>query len=192
MTDNTSKIGNTSNTSTYSGTFKSPFGDLIAVVDETGVLVRLILPNGHQRWANEIAQRSFRAIDDPKCCTPIFDQLDEYFQRRRETFDIPLRPEGTAFQRSVWAALQTIPYGETITYKALAERIGNPAAIRAVGRANGSNPLPIVIPCHRVIGADGSLIGFGGGLLLKEQLLDLEGVHVDALSAVTHGQLSLM
>ena len=102
-------------------------------------------------------------------------QLDAYFAGVRIAFDLPLAPEGTEFQRTVWHALATIPYGETISYAALAERIGKPAAVRAVGAANGRNPLPIVLPCHRVIGADGALTGFGGGLPTKRFLLELEG-----------------
>jgi methylated-DNA-[protein]-cysteine S-methyltransferase len=101
-------------------------------------------------------------------------QLREYFAGKRVEFDLPLAPEGTAFQRGVWRQLQEIPYGETISYGELARRVGNPKASRAVGSANGANPLPIVIPCHRVIAGDGSLGGFGGGLPTKQTLLDLE------------------
>jgi methylated-DNA-[protein]-cysteine S-methyltransferase len=101
-------------------------------------------------------------------------QLNEYFAGKRATFDLPLAPEGTAFQRSVWRQLQEIPYGETISYGELARRVGNPKASRAVGSANGANPLPIVIPCHRVIAGDGTLGGFGGGLPTKQTLLALE------------------
>ena len=97
-----------------------------------------------------------------------------YFAGERQTFDLPLAPRGTEFQQSVWSALQQIPYGETTTYSTIAERIGRPAAVRAVGAANGANPIPIVIPCHRVIGASGSLTGFGGGLDVKRQLLAME------------------
>lgn len=104
----------------------------------------------------------------------VIAQLDEYFGGRRRVFDLPLSITGTDFQRRVWQELQAIPYGETISYGQLAERIGNPRAVRAVGLANGRNRLPIVIPCHRVIGADGKLVGFGGGLPIKAQLLDLE------------------
>jgi methylated-DNA-[protein]-cysteine S-methyltransferase len=103
-------------------------------------------------------------------------QLDEYFAGRRRGFDLPLAPQGTGFQREVWRALATIPYGETVSYAQLAARVGRPKAMRAVGAANGRNPLPIVLPCHRVIGADGSLTGFGGGLDAKRFLLELEGV----------------
>ncbi|HET7307245.1 MAG TPA: methylated-DNA--[protein]-cysteine S-methyltransferase [Gammaproteobacteria bacterium] len=101
-------------------------------------------------------------------------QLDEYFAGERRNFDLPLKPEGTAFQQSVWRALRDIPYGATESYGALAKRIGKPKAVRAVGASNGLNPLPIVIPCHRVIGANGSLTGYGGGLPVKHQLLALE------------------
>lgn len=102
-------------------------------------------------------------------------QLGEYFSAARRTFDLPLAPRGTDFQRTVWMSLARIGYGETISYAQLAERIGKPTAMRAVGAANGRNPLPIVLPCHRVIGADGSLTGFGGGLPTKHFLLALEG-----------------
>jgi len=101
-------------------------------------------------------------------------QLRNYFSGSRQSFDLPLAPEGTSFQLKVWEELRRIPYGETITYGELARRIGNPAASRAVGSANGCNPLPIVIPCHRVIGSNGKLTGFGGGLAVKRRLLDLE------------------
>ncbi len=101
-------------------------------------------------------------------------QLDEYFAGRRKTFDLPLAPNGTLFQHRVWQALRAIPYGETQSYADIARRIGNPKAVRAVGAANGANPLSIVVPCHRVIGADGSLTGYGGGLPRKRKLLALE------------------
>jgi methylated-DNA-[protein]-cysteine S-methyltransferase len=101
-------------------------------------------------------------------------QLEAYWARRLRQFDVPLAPEGTPFQRDVWAALQTIPFGETWSYAELARRIGRPAAIRAVGAANGRNPIPILIPCHRVIGSNGALVGFGGGLGIKRALLDIE------------------
>jgi methylated-DNA-[protein]-cysteine S-methyltransferase len=101
-------------------------------------------------------------------------QLREYFAGKRAQFDLLLAPEGTAFQRDVWRQLQEIPYGETISYGELARRVGNPKASRAVGSANGANPLPIVIPCHRVIAGDGTLGGFGGGLPTKQTLIALE------------------
>ena len=101
-------------------------------------------------------------------------QLSEYFEGARRTFDVELAADGTPFQRRVWQALANIPYGETRSYGEIAAAIGNPRAAMAVGGANGSNPLPIVVPCHRVIGSDGSLTGFGGGLAAKRYLLDLE------------------
>ncbi|SDQ47531.1 methylated-DNA-[protein]-cysteine S-methyltransferase [Pseudoxanthomonas sp. CF385] len=102
-------------------------------------------------------------------------QLDDYFAEKRRDFDLPLAPRGTDFQRTVWLTLAGIGYGETISYAQLAQRVGKPTAMRAVGAANGRNPLPIVLPCHRVIGADGALTGFGGGLPTKQFLLELEG-----------------
>jgi methylated-DNA-[protein]-cysteine S-methyltransferase len=101
-------------------------------------------------------------------------QLDAYFKGKLHTFDLPLSAAGTPFQQRVWAALSRIPYGETRSYRDIAESIGAPNAYRAVGLANGRNPIAIVVPCHRVIGADGTLTGFGGGLERKRQLLDLE------------------
>jgi len=101
----------------------------------------------------------------------VVSQLREYFEGRRRQFDLPLAPAGTPFQQRVWSALLDVPYGETISYGELASRIGQKTASRAVGLANGSNPLPIVIPCHRVIGANGKLTGYGGGLPIKERLL---------------------
>jgi methylated-DNA-[protein]-cysteine S-methyltransferase len=102
-------------------------------------------------------------------------ELEEYFAGTRQTFDVPLAPQGTPFQLQVWQALRRIPYGQTVAYGELARQLGFPAGARAVGLANGANPLPIIVPCHRVIGADGSLTGFGGGLPIKHALLTLEG-----------------
>lgn len=101
-------------------------------------------------------------------------QLGAYFAGELQRFDLPLRPHGTAFQTDVWNALREIPFGETRSYSDIARRIGRPTAVRAVGRANGQNPLAIVVPCHRVVGADGSLTGYSGGLALKRALLELE------------------
>lgn len=103
------------------------------------------------------------------------EQLDEYFAGERRVFTLPLAPQGTAFQLAVWKALADIPYGETITYGELAARVGRPAASRAVGQANGANPIPIVYPCHRVVASGGRLGGYGGGLDVKRRLLALEG-----------------
>ena len=114
--------------------------------------------------------------------SPLLDaaeaQLREYFAGARRTFDLPLAPHGTAFQQRVWAALRAIPYGETCTYGELAAAIGSPNASRAVGMANHRNPIPIIIPCHRVIGANGTLTGYAGGLEIKRKLLALEGITI--------------
>lgn len=101
-------------------------------------------------------------------------QIDEYLDGQRTEFNLPLNPEGTPFQKSVWTALQKVRFGETRTYKQIAEEIGNPKACRAVGLANNRNPIAIIIPCHRIIGADGKLTGYAGGLEIKEMLLSLE------------------
>lgn len=114
--------------------------------------------------------------------TPLLRQaareLSEYFDGKRKAFTVPVFPKGTPFQRRVWAALQTIPYGRTVSYKDIAAQIGRPAVTRAVGGANGKNPIPILIPCHRVIAADGSLGGYSLGLDLKRKLLALEGTSI--------------
>lgn len=102
-------------------------------------------------------------------------QLRDYFAGKRKTFDVPLAPRGTEFQLAVWNELLAIPYGDTMSYSELANRIGKPSAVRAVGAANGANPIPVIIPCHRVIGANGSLTGYGGGIERKQWLLALEG-----------------
>jgi methylated-DNA-[protein]-cysteine S-methyltransferase len=122
---------------------------------------------------NEPGAERSRAADAR--LAPVLAQLREYFAGVRRGFDLPLKPAGTAFQLAVWTALRQIPYGETISYAELARRIGNPKAVRAVGLANGANPISIIVPCHRVIGADGRLVGYGGGLNIKERLLALEG-----------------
>jgi methylated-DNA-[protein]-cysteine S-methyltransferase len=106
-------------------------------------------------------------------------QLQAYFAGELKSFDVPLEIAGTDFQKRVWSALRTIPYGQTRSYSEIAAQIGAPRAVRAVGAANGRNPIPIIVPCHRVIGASGSLVGFGGGLEWKRLLLDLEATYVE-------------
>ena len=108
-------------------------------------------------------------------CSHVIAQLEEYFAGKRKTFDLELAPRGTPFQMAVWNELLKIAYGETITYAELAQRIGKPNAVRAVGAANGANPIPLIVPCHRVIGSNGTLTGYGGGLDRKQWLLALEG-----------------
>ncbi|MSR92219.1 methylated-DNA--[protein]-cysteine S-methyltransferase [Inconstantimicrobium porci] len=111
---------------------------------------------------------------DYKLCLKAVEQLNEYFQGKRKVFDLPLNAEGTEFQMKVWKALCDIPYGETRSYSDIAKAIGNTKAVRAVGGANNKNPIAIVVPCHRVIGKNGSMVGYGGGLPMKEYLLQLE------------------
>ena len=111
--------------------------------------------------------------EDPTPFQQVIEQLRAYFEGELHEFSVALDPEGTPFQTRVWRELERIPYGETISYGQLAERIGNPKASRAVGLANGSNPIPIIVPCHRVIGSNGKLTGYGGGLPIKEKLLAL-------------------
>ena len=143
-------------------------GRLLLASDDVGL--RLIhFENGRRP---ESPAREWQQRDD--VFEDVVAQLNEYFAGTRRQFDLPLAPAGTPFQQRVWAALLDIPYGHTISYGELASRIGQKSASRAVGLANGSNPLPIVIPCHRVIGANGKLTGYGGGLPIKERLLALE------------------
>jgi methylated-DNA-[protein]-cysteine S-methyltransferase len=117
-------------------------------------------------------------------------QLREYLAGERRVFELPLDPVGTPFQRQVWDALWDIPYGEVTTYGEIARRIGNPKSVRAVGAANGANPIAVILPCHRVIGSDGSLTGYGGGLPLKRKLLELEGVQVPGDSGYRQAALA--
>jgi methylated-DNA-[protein]-cysteine S-methyltransferase len=162
------------NDTIYVNELDSPVGKLRLIADETGLRDILFEHEHHPKAIPPHAvclshPRQSRVIATTRC------QLSEYFAGTRKTFDLPLHPIGTAFQQAVWRALGKIPYGVTISYGELARWINNPAAVRAVGAASGRNPLPIVVPCHRVIGSDGSLTGFSGGLLIKQHLLTLEG-----------------
>ncbi len=164
--------------SIYTTTTDSPFGPLILVATPTG-LCRVGLPG--EGWA-ALKEWLARWVgpempeENPEALAPAVTQLREYFSRIRREFDLPLDLRGTPFQRRVWEELRGIPYGQTVSYGELARRVGRPGAARAVGRAVGANPIPIIVPCHRVIGADHSLVGYGGGLEVKEALLRLEGV----------------
>lgn len=146
----------------------SPIGPLVLVGTSTGLAEIRFTREGEQSTVDPDWQHN------PELFKDAIDQLREYFAGERQTFTLRLDPHGTPFQRQVWVALQTIPYGKTISYRELALSIGKPNAVRAVGAANGQNPLPIVIPCHRVIGSNGSLTGYAGGLAIKRHLLDLE------------------
>jgi methylated-DNA-[protein]-cysteine S-methyltransferase len=145
-------------------TIDSPIGELLLTAED-GALTRLSM----SPFEIDPAWRH-----DPEALSDAATQLEEYFAGERTEFELELSPEGTEFQRRVWAMLREIPYGETTTYGTLAGELGNPKTVRAVGLANGRNPIAVIIPCHRVIGADGSLTGFGGGLERKRALLDLE------------------
>jgi methylated-DNA-[protein]-cysteine S-methyltransferase len=154
----------------------SPVGVLRLVADDQGLREIWFERGRHQK----APQPGWRHAAEP--LAQARQQLEEYFAGARQQFNLPLRPHGTPFQLQVWRELARIPYGATISYGELARRIDQPLAMRAVGAANGRNPLPIVLPCHRVIGANGSLTGFGGGLPTKRYLLSLE-------SRVAHGDL---
>lgn len=144
----------------------SPVGQLTLVCSTDDELTGLYLDEQRHRPAEVL----FGARDD-SLLPEVAVQLAEYFAGGRTRFDLPLKMTGTPFQQEVWAALQGIPYGETTTYKELADALGKPQAARAVGLANGKNPISIIVPCHRVIGSTGSLTGYGGGLQRKQQLL---------------------
>jgi methylated-DNA-[protein]-cysteine S-methyltransferase len=147
----------------------TPVGKLL-LVSQDGKLKRVEFHGGEDILA---AAQNWRPARAP--FTETIRQLEQYFAGRLRAFKLPLAPEGTPFQRATWNALLTIPYGETRSYAQIARTMGTPTAVRAVGAANGRNPLPIVIPCHRVIGSNGDLTGFGGGLDIKRKLLELEG-----------------
>jgi methylated-DNA-[protein]-cysteine S-methyltransferase len=156
-------------------TLESPVGPLLLAGDSQGLRLVSFESSKHA----EPPQAGWKQDKAP--FAEVIRQLRAYFRGERKEFDLPLALEGTEFQLRVWNRLRTIPYGETISYAQLAERIGNPKAVRAVGLANGSNPIPIIIPCHRVIGSDGSLTGFGGGLPTKKMLLELESKQLSLL-----------
>ncbi len=155
-----------------SARIESPLGPLLLAADDAG-LRSIDFVNGRQPGKRptypDPSSRANAAV-----LREAIRQLAAYFAGELEIFDLPLAPEGTPFQLAVWRRLNDIPYGETISYGELARRLGNPKASRAVGLANGANPIPIVIPCHRVIGSNGKLTGYGGGLPIKEKLLALE------------------
>ncbi len=153
---------------TYYTYTETPIGSLLLAGDGEN-LEQLGFPDGKARRRHEAGW-----VEDPGRFSGVIGQLRGYFAGELKQFDLPLAPAGTAFQRRVWSALRGIPYGETRSYGELARDTGNGKASRAVGAANGRNPIPVIIPCHRVIGGDGSLTGFGGGLDTKRFLLDLE------------------
>ena len=140
---------------------------IIGIVEDAGSVAHVVFEG--EAVAPDVVRRETPFL------TEAFRQLDAYLAGQLKTFSLPLAPAGTPFQRKVWKILERIPYGKTVSYKDVAIQAGNPKATRAVGMANNRNPIPIIIPCHRVIGADGKLVGYGGGLDKKAKLLAIEG-----------------
>jgi methylated-DNA-[protein]-cysteine S-methyltransferase len=164
-------------TASVYGLIETRFGLGVAWLDGAGALVRFSFR----------AERDFALDSEPdaarndRAVRPVARQIEEYAAGRRTRFDLPLEPVGSPFQNEVWRELVEIPYGTTVSYGELAERIGRRGAARAVGRANATNPIALIVPCHRVIGSSGDLTGYGGGLPLKRALLCFEREHVDAI-----------
>lgn len=150
----------------FAYTYSTPAGQ-VTIVENEGMLTHVSYSGSAKILSNIVIKE-----------TPIIrlahQQLEEYFAGSRKKFDLPLNPAGTAFQQKVWTALQTIPYGQTASYKEIAAKVDNPKGCRAVGMANNKNPIAIIIPCHRVIGTNGKMVGYAGGLKIKEFLLNLE------------------
>ena len=154
----------------------SPVGPLLIAGDETGLKLINFQDGRHAQEPDPEWVENRRPLNEA------IRQLESYFAGRLQRFSLNLALEGTAFQRKVWRTLQTIPYGKTLSYGEIARKIGKPQAARAVGAANGQNPLSIIVPCHRVIGQDGDLVGYGGGLPIKKTLLALEQRHSNSLT----------
>lgn len=159
---------------------ESPIG-LLALYGTIEGLLAIVFPR-HSRvsveaWLDRVIGQA-RIVDDEQGLEEPISQVDDYFAGRRREFELELDMRGTAFQRRVWDAVAAVPYGQTRSYRDVACAVGQPKAVRAVGAANGANPLPLVIPCHRIIGSQGGLHGYGGGLDVKAKLLELEGVKV--------------
>jgi len=172
----------TTSPATYWALYEAPIGEILLVADETG-LRELHLPGSHDGPGDDRTDDRVEAgVSAP--LDEALEQLGAYFAGELTTFELPLVPRGTSFQQQVWWALADIPYARTESYGSVAKRIGNPRASRAVGMANNKNPLPIVLPCHRVIGSDGRLVGYGGGLWMKEWLLRHEATTAERTGAL--------
>jgi methylated-DNA-[protein]-cysteine S-methyltransferase len=157
------------------GTYNSPIGLIHVVADEKGIKKIELF---EEDWLCYIKENK-ELKEDVEICRDAIKQLDEYFKGTRKVFDIPLSIDGTEFRKKVWKTLLDIPYGETRSYQYVAEAIGNPKAVRAIGQANRANPVPIIIPCHRVIGKNGDLVGYAGGRTnIKLKLLEIEGFKI--------------
>lgn len=152
----------------------TPLGPMLALVDQQGALLRLDFLPADQAlplpWQGYFWERDSAAV------TAVAAQLEEYFSGRRQAFELPLSPRGTAYQHLAWSYLRQVPYGTTLSYLELGARLPHKTSARAIGRANALNPIAIVVPCHRIIGANGSLTGYAGGLARKQALLALEGI----------------
>lgn len=161
----------------FRAALQTPFGQMQIAVDEAGVLAEAWLPNRGPAFSaqRDIPQAAREGIRD------VCAQLTEYLAGKRRAFDLRFAPQGSPFEQSVWKRLCEIPYGTTTSYGAIAAEMELLNGARAVGRANGSNPIPIIIPCHRVIGSNGRLTGYGGGLPLKRALLEMEGAIAPSL-----------
>ena len=160
---------------TYAITLDSPIGPLLIETNDKA-LTHISLPqNGRQPSEAPSIGELRKEEGAPEILEEVVRQLTEYFAGERTEFDLPIELDGTEFQRDVWTSLAEIPYGKTVSYADLATMVGRPSAFRAVGQANGANPIPIVLPCHRVIASGGGIGGYGGGLPMKRQLLGLEG-----------------
>jgi O-6-methylguanine DNA methyltransferase len=163
-------------TTVYYAQLQTPIG-LVRLFASARGLVRLALPNESRSVAETYVERRLGPAcvrDDEAAHAAALEQLAAYFAGARRTFDVPLDLHGTAFQRLVWDAVAAVPYGETRTYRDVARAIDRPAAVRAAGAANGANPVPLIVPCHRIVGTNGSLTGYGGGIEVKRHLLALE------------------
>ena len=158
----------------------SPVGSLFLAVDEAGALVRIsfLAKRTSAALLEELQKAGFEPFPNARPLQNAISQLEAYFSKNLTRFELPLNPRGTEFQKAVWQALLRIPYGTCETYGSIARDLGKPGASRAVGLANNRNPIPIVIPCHRVLGGKGRLTGFGGGVEIKTQLLRLEGYYM--------------
>ena len=157
----------------YSGSIKTPIGELIVIVNDQGAVMRLDFENDNRAHS---ANTQFPiAYHDNTAVSHVAQQIHEYFARERRCFNLTLAPLGTPFLQAAWQELAKVPYGTVVTYGELAERAGHRGSARAYGRVNAINPISIIVPCHRVIGANGKLTGFSGGLDKKEALLRLEG-----------------
>lgn len=172
----------------YKKCYDSPIGTIVIQANETAItgIYTDNIKNTETKHESDTQAVPCQAVQKPIVQETVliekaYEELMEYFSGKRQTFDLPLHVEGTEFQMQVWKALQEIPYGETCSYKEIAIKTGRPKACRAVGGACHSNPILIMIPCHRVIGTNGSMTGFGGGIPVKEQLLKLESTHVSAI-----------